>query len=79
MACQQLVSGCFGHGLAPFGVEASDKCRALAYLECLVENEISWDQAQEQMRAYLAERGASPQQVAVHIDIARPLLKPWLD
>jgi hypothetical protein len=79
MACQELVSGCFGHTLAPFGVEESDRHRALAYLECLVENRVSWDHAHEQMRAYLAERGATPQQVAVQIDIARPLLQPWLD
>jgi hypothetical protein len=79
MVCQNLVSGCFGHALAPFGVEASDRYRALAYLECLVENQVSWDQAHDQMRAYLAERGATPQQVAVQIDIARSLLQPWLD
>ena len=79
MAFQDSVSGCFGHDRTPFAVDASDRHCALAYLECLVENQVSWDQVREQIREYLTKRRATPQQIAVQIDMARPLLQPWLD
>jgi hypothetical protein len=78
VACKDFVSGCFGHDLRPFAVDASDRHRALAYLECLVEHRVSWEEAREQVRGYLTERGAVPQHITMQIDMARLFLKPWL-
>ncbi|HET9902823.1 MAG TPA: hypothetical protein VFQ27_03880 [Xanthobacteraceae bacterium] len=79
MPCEELVRRCFLDEAAPLAVPEFSRERALAYLECCYRQGLSWEDAERQIAACLSAMGVPPEGVARQLNIAKPLLQPWLD
>lgn len=78
MACENLLPGCFAAGTAPFAQHAGDRQSAFNYLECCIQNQVSWDDAQEQIRVYLKRQNCNGQTIREQVERARSYLEAWL-
>ena len=74
----ELVGGAFAHMTAHFGVHPLDRRRAAAYLEAAVEANITWADAEQDIREYLAGQGCSSDYIDEEVIRATPYLEPWL-
>jgi hypothetical protein len=79
MPCEDLIASCFSDPAAPFALDPTDRDNALRYLHCCYESGLSWQDAHQQVEAYLRGKGLTEAQVATQIVIARQMFHPWLD
>lgn len=79
MSCENLVSACFLDEQAPLAVPELNRERTLKYLECCYLSGMSWDDAEQQMRDFLEQRGVTQEGILRQLKLAKPLLQPWLD
>jgi hypothetical protein len=79
MACEDLVAQCFMHERAPLAVPELNRERTLRYLECCYQLGLSWEDAKQQIQALLQQRGVPHQGIVRQLQLAKPLLQPWLD
>jgi hypothetical protein len=79
MACEDLVAQCFMHERAPLAVPELNRERTLRYLECCYQQGLSWEYAKQQIQALLQQRGVPHQGIVRQLQLAKPLLQPWLD
>jgi hypothetical protein len=79
MACEELVAACFTDEAAPLAVPELNRERALKYLECCYAQGLSWDDARRQIEACLAQQGVPREGIVRQLQLAKPLLQPWLD
>ena len=79
MACEDLVAGCFMDEQAPLAVPQFNRERALKYLQCCYQQGLSWQDAERQMQDFLQQHGVPRQGVVRQLQLAKPLLQPWLD
>ena len=64
---------------APFAVPELNRERALKYLECCYQQGLSWEDARQQIEVCLQQRGVPHQGIVRQLQLAKPLLQPWLD
>lgn len=57
MACKDLVAQCFMDERTPLAVSELKRERTLKNLECSYRQGLSWDDAKQQIQAFLQERG----------------------
>jgi hypothetical protein len=79
MACEDLVAACFADEVAPLAVPELSRERALKYLECCYAHGLSWDDARRQIEECLSQRGVPREGIVRQLQLAKPLLQPWLD
>jgi hypothetical protein len=79
MACEDLVAACFLDEAAPLAVPELNRERALQYLQCCYAQGLSWEDARGQIEAYLTQQGVPREGVVRQLQLAKPLLQPWLD
>jgi hypothetical protein len=79
MACEDLVAQCFMDEQAPLAVPELNRERTLKYLECCYLQGLSWEDAKQQIQAFLQQRGVPHQGIVRQLQLAKPLLQPWLD
>lgn len=82
MKCENLVGACFGGDRAPFAAHPTDAKAAFAYLQCCVENNLSWADVEAELRAYLEPLGTTEHYtkwVNTQIGKAQSMYLPWLD
>jgi hypothetical protein len=79
MTCEDLVGQCFLDEQAPVAVPELNRERTLKYLECCYRQGMSWEDAKQQMQAFLEQRGVPHQGIVRQLQLAKPLLQPWLD
>ncbi|MBL6081127.1 hypothetical protein JMJ56_24290 [Belnapia sp. T18] len=72
------IKGAFGLGSAPFALHHSDRVRAADYLVAALKAQITWAVAENDIRAFLATQGATPDLIQEQVGRARELLEPWL-
>jgi hypothetical protein len=72
------IKGAFGPHTAPFAVHPLDRGRATEYLAAALKAQITWAEAEVDIRTYLATQGAAPDLIEEEVGRARPLLQPWL-
>ena len=72
------IKGAFGSATAPFAVHPLDRGRAADYLTAALKAQITWAEAEADIRAYLATQRASLDLIEEEVGRARPLLQPWL-
>jgi len=63
---------------APFAKHPLDHQRAATYLPAAVKAEVTWVEAEEDIRQYLNEQGCSEAHIAEEVKRAKPYLEPWL-
>jgi hypothetical protein len=51
----------------------------IRYLECCYQQGLSWEDAKQQIQALLQQRGVPHQGIVRQLQLAKPLLQPWLD
>lgn len=73
-----LVGGAFAHLTAPFASHPLDRQRAFSYLAAAIQQNVSWAQAEQDIRHYLASQGCTPDYIDDEVERARPYLEPWL-
>ena len=74
MAWDAEVPGCFGVLDKLFAVHPLDERQAFLWLTSLRKSELTLDDAEKQVRAYLASEGCGEE----HIDQLRIRFGPWL-
>ncbi len=79
MACEDLVAQCFMDEQAPLAVPELNRERTLKYLECCYQQGMSWEDAKLQIQAYLQGRSVPHRGILRQLQLAKPLLKAWLD
>jgi hypothetical protein len=79
MACEDLIAQCFMDELTPLAVPELNRERTLKYLECCYKQGVSWDDAKQQIQAFLQQKGVPHQGIVRQLQLAKPLLQPWLD
>jgi lipase chaperone LimK len=79
MACEDLVAQCFMDEQAPLAVPELNRERTLKFLECCYQQGLSWEDAKQQIQALLQQRGVPHQGIVRQLQLAKPLLQPWLD
>jgi hypothetical protein len=79
MPCEDLVAQCFLDEQAPLAVPELNRERAMKYLECCYQQGQSWEDAKQQIEAFLQQRGVPHQGIVRQLQLAKPLLQPWLD
>jgi hypothetical protein len=78
-AVGHLIGGAFAGGAAPFAVHPNDRTRAAQYLEEALKAQVTWAEAEQDIRSYLGGQGVTdPGFIQGEVDRARPLLEPWL-
>ena len=74
MTCEDLVAQCLLDEQAPLAVPELNRERTLKDLQCCYQQGMSWEDAKQQIQAFLQQRGVP------HQGIVRQLqLQPWLD
>jgi hypothetical protein len=73
-----LVGGGFAHMTAPYAVHPLDRQRAAEYLSAALKANIQWHQAKQDIQAYLASQGCTPEQIEEEVVRAAKFLEPWL-
>ena len=74
-----MIGGAFGGGTEPFAVHSHDRAQAARYLMEAVRATMSWAEAEQDIRSFLAGKGITdPTLIQEQVDRARPLLHPWL-
>ena len=79
MACEDLVAACFTDEAAPLAVPELNRERTLKYLACCYAQGLSWEDARRQIEECLAQRGVPREGIVRQLQLAKPLLAPWLD
>jgi hypothetical protein len=79
MPCEELVAPCFADESAPLAVPELNRERALEYLACCYRHGLSWSDARAQIEECLARQGVPREGVVRQLQLAKPLLQPWLD
>jgi len=79
MACEELLFACFLDEHAPLAVPELNRERTLKYLECCYRQGLCWEDAKQQIEAFLKERGVPREGIVRQLTLAKPLLQPWLD
>ncbi|MBL6458996.1 hypothetical protein JMJ55_27065 [Belnapia sp. T6] len=72
------IKAAFGSGATPFAVHHLDRVHAADYLVAALRAQVTWAQAEADIRAYLATQGTIPDLINAEVDRARDLLEPWL-
>ena len=57
MTCEDLVAQCFLDEQAPLAVPELNRERTLKYLQCCYQQGMSWEDAKQQIQAFLQQRG----------------------
>ena len=73
-----LIGGAFAFTTAPFAMHQSDKERAAKYLLGAVQAQLTWADAESDIRQYLTEQNCSPSFIDAEVARAKPFLKSWL-
>ena len=60
MTCEDLVAQCFLDEQAPLAVPELNRERTLKYLQCCYQQGMSWEDAKQQIQAFLQQRGCPP-------------------
>jgi len=76
MMCKDLVASCFMDERAPLAVPELNRERTLKYLECCYQQGLSWEDAKQQIQAFLQQRGVPHQGIVRQLQLAKPLLQP---
>jgi hypothetical protein len=79
MTCENLVAGCFGGHVTPFGDRALDRDCALKYLLCCHQARLSWKEVEGQIRAYLKMKGSHSDFIEQQVERGRNLFQAWLE
>jgi lipase chaperone LimK len=79
MACEDLVAQCFMDERAPLAVPELNRERTLTYLKCCYQQGLSWEDAKQQIQTILQQKGVTHQGIVRQLQLAKPLLQPWLD
>jgi hypothetical protein len=79
MTCEDLVVDCFLDKGAPLAVPELNRERTLKYLQCCYACGMSWQDAEQQIEECLQERGVPREGIVRQLNLAKPLLHPWLD
>lgn len=77
-AVKDLICGAFAFGAAQFGMHQLEAERAAKYLLAAVQNQITWADAEDDIRQYLKAQNCSPLFIDEEIARAKPMLEPWL-
>lgn len=72
------IRGVFSSGNSSFATHPLDRIRAAEYLIAALKAQVTWADAEGDIRAYLATNDVAPNLVEKEIDRARDLLEPWL-
>ena len=73
-----LIGGGFANMTASFAVHPLDRQQAADYLAAAVKADISWNDAEADIRAYLASQGCTASFIQDEVARAKPMLAPWL-
>ena len=73
-----LIAGAFASMTAPFAIHQYDRERAAAYLGAAVKAQISWADAEQDIRDYLSSQNCNVEYINQEVDRARPYLEHWL-
>lgn len=68
----------FGGLTADFAVHPIDRKGAVAYLRAALDHNLTWRDAENDVRTYLKERGCGQAHIDEQVERARRLLQPWL-
>ena len=79
MPCENLIAQCFMDEHAPLAVPELNRERTLKDLECCYQHGLSWEDARQQLQDFLQRRGVPHQGIIRQLQLAKPLLQPWLD
>lgn len=77
--CEELLADCFLDPNAPPAVPEVNRERTLPYLECCYGQGLSWQDAEQQIEAFLQRKGVTREGVVRQLRLAKPLLQSWLD
>lgn len=73
-----LVGAAFSASSLIFAEHDSDSEMAVAYLAAAVKDQITWAEAEQDIRDYLQAKGCPQSFIDRQVARARPLLEPWL-
>lgn len=79
---KELLPACFTAGTADFAMHPSDVKHAKTYLEALINEGKSWEDARNQIIEHFANRKPKPptnEHIEKQIKLAKEFLKPALD
>jgi hypothetical protein len=79
MMCEDFVAQCFMDERPPLAVPELNRKRTLKYLVCCYPQGLSWEDAKQQIQAFLQQRGVPHQGIVRQLQLAKPLLQLWLD
>lgn len=78
MTWQKQIPGCFAGMTAPFAVHPNDKKRARAMMNTMQKQGVSWSEADEAIRDYLAAQNVTQDEMRKQMQGVEERLKPWL-
>lgn len=78
MTWQKQIPGCFAGMTAPFAVHPNDEKRARAMMNTMQKQGVSWSEADEAIRDYLAAQNVTQDEMRKQMQGVEERLKPWL-
>ena len=75
---QEKIPGGFAAMTAPFALHPNDKKRAFAMLGSMIEERVTWPEAETAIRDYLTERNVIHGELNKQMKRVEEKLKPWL-
>jgi hypothetical protein len=78
MACEDMIQGCLTTNASAFAGTEVDRERALNYLHCCWRNNVSWRDAEQQIREHLKAQGLNEAGITSQLRHVGRLLQPWL-
>lgn len=75
---QKQIPGCFAGMTALFAVHPNDEKQARAMMNTMQKQGVSWSEAEEAIRDYLAAQNVTQDEMRKQMQGVEERLKPWL-
>lgn len=75
---EEQIPGCFAGMTAPFAMHPNDEKRALAMVESMNEQGVTWSEAEITIQDYLEEQNVTQDEMDKQMQRVEAKLKPWL-
>ena len=75
---EEQIPGCFAGMTAPFAMHPNDEKRALAMVESMNEQGVTWSEAETAIQDYLVTQNVTQDEMDKQMKRVEEKLKPWL-
>jgi len=76
---KQQIPGGFAATTAPFASHPNDRDRAFAMLSVMIQENVKWEEAKDEVLAYLHEQKVTGEALDKQMKRVEDHLKPWLN